>query len=121
MKNIAMNNEAQLFKLLLQTPHLLKDVFDTFSDVLFFIKDFEGRYLWANATLLSRSGLKRPQDIFGKTADDLFPASGLSTMAQDLLVVQNRLPIQNVLRMYRTANGARYWCLSSKFPMLDPI
>jgi PAS domain S-box-containing protein len=120
MENLTKNHDEQLFKFLSHNPSLLKTVFDTFSDVLFFIKDLEGRYLWANSTLLTRGGLKSPEEVFGKTADDLFPASGLSTMAQDLVLMQNRQAIQDTLRMYRTAGGARYWCLSSKFPMFDP-
>jgi PAS domain S-box-containing protein len=101
------------------TPNLLEQVFDSLPDVLFYMKDAQGRYLWANATLLQRSGLKDRPSVIGKTADQIFPASGPSTMAQDLSVIQSERPLRDQLRLYRAPRGERYWCLSSKFPLLD--
>ena len=57
--------------------------------------------------------------IVGQTADQLFPVAGSSTVAQDLEVIRSGRPIRELLRMYRTYRGDRFWCLSSKFPLLD--
>ncbi len=105
------------FKWFLQTPQLLENVFDAFPDVLFFLKDTAGRYLWANSTLIERAGLESRAQILGKTADHLFPVPGPSTLAQDVAVIRSGRQIENALRMYRASSGARYWCLSSKFPL----
>jgi AraC-like DNA-binding protein len=114
-----MSESEQPFRRITQTPRLLEHVFDAFPDVLFFIKDTAGRYLWANRVLVERSGVKQRTQIIGKKADHLFPASGPSTLAQDLLVIQRRRPIQDALRLYSVSRGVRYWCLSSKFPLYD--
>ncbi|WP_342619474.1 AraC family transcriptional regulator [Rhodoferax sp. GW822-FHT02A01] len=102
-----------------KTPGLLETIFDTFPDVLFFVKDLEGRYIWGNSVLVNRSGFKSRDGILGKTADDLFPASGQSTMTQDMQVITSKRPIEEALRMYRVLGGARYWCLSSRYPLFN--
>jgi PAS domain S-box-containing protein len=112
--------EERLLESFAKTPDLLEQIFDSLPDVLFFVKDLEGRYLWANNALVERSGLRQRSDVIGRTADQLFPASGTSTMAQDLEVVRSERPIRSLLRLYWTYKGERYWCLSSKFPMRDP-
>lgn len=118
-EGVGMPLEEHLVEWLLRTPGLFEHVFDSLPDVLFYIKDRQGRYLWVNDTLVRRSGLGDRDDVIGKTADQLFPVSGPSTMAQDLEVIRTQRPIRELLRLYRTSRGERYWCLSSKFPMLD--
>lgn len=104
---------------LVMTPNVFEQVFDSLPDVLFYIKDTQGRYLWANRTLVERSGLGERAAVIGKTADQLFPTSDAGTMAQDLEVIRTERPLRELLRLYRAAKGERYWCLSSKFPMFD--
>lgn len=97
----------------------MEELFDGLPDVLFYIKDTNGLYLWANKTLIDRSHISSRADIAGKTADQLFPAAGASTMAQDLGVIQTGRPVRESLRLYRTSKGERFWCLTSKFPLRD--
>lgn len=104
---------------LTQTPGLVEALFDGMPDALFYIKDKEGRYLWANQTLLRRAGLESLQDVVAKTADQLFPVAGASTLAQDMEVIRTGHPSLELLRVYRSHRGERHWCLSSKFPLLD--
>jgi AraC-like DNA-binding protein len=114
-----MRLEPKTMEWLARTPGLLEELFDGLPNVLFYIKDANGRYLWANKTLIERSGLGGVPDVVGKTADQLFPVTGSSTMAQDMEVIGTGHPIRELLRLYRTSKGERYWCLSSKFPLLD--
>jgi PAS domain S-box-containing protein len=107
----------EVLKQLDRQPDLLARVFDCLPDVLYYVKDAEARYLSFNQTLIERSGLQR-DDVVGKTADQLFPVSGASTNAQDLSVIESCAPILDRLRLYSTASGDRYWCLSSKFPVI---
>jgi len=114
-----MRLDKQAQEWLTRTPGLVEALFDGLPDVLFYVKDHEGRYLWANQTLIERTGLEDLEAVVGKTADQLFPVAGSSTMAQDLEVIRTGRPIRDLLRLYRTYRGDRYWCLSSKFPLLD--
>ncbi len=114
-----MQLDRQGMEWLIRTPGLVETLFDGLPDVLFYIKDREGRYLWANRTLIDRAGLEGLKAVVGRTADQLFPVTGSSTMAQDMEVIRTGRPIHEVLRLYRTYQGGRYWCLSSKFPLLN--
>lgn len=114
-----MRLEPHTLEWLAKTPGLVEALFDGLPDVLFYVKDMEGRYLWANKTLIERGGLKEISDVKGKTADQLFPVAGSNTVDQDMGVIRTRHPIEEMLRLYRTSRGERYWCLSYKYPLLD--
>ncbi len=114
-----MQLDTKAMEWLTRTPGLVETMFDGLPDVLFYIKDCNGRYLWANQTLIERAGLGGLEAVAGKTADQLFPVTGASTMAQDMEVIRTGRPIRELLRLYRTNRGERHWCLSSKFPLLD--
>jgi PAS domain-containing protein len=45
---------------------------DTLSDVVFFIKDSEARYAFANQALARRCGFKHTEELLGRTADMVF-------------------------------------------------
>ena len=109
---------VEVFRQLDRQPEMLERVFDCFPDVLYYIKDAQARYLSVNQTLINRSGLAR-DDVIGQTADQLFPVTGASTNAQDLNVIESQSPIVDRLRLYSSGSGHRYWCLSSKFPVLN--
>ena len=47
----------------------LEALFDVLPDVVFFVKDGEGRYTHANLTLVARLGFKRRQQIVRHVAD----------------------------------------------------
>src|SRR5260370_17224322 len=108
---------VEVFRQLDRTPEMLERVFDCFPDVLYYIKDAQARYLSVNQTLITRSGLLR-DDVIGKTADQLFPVTGASTNAQDLNIIETRSPIVDRLPLYSAGMGHRYWCLTSKLPLL---
>jgi PAS domain S-box-containing protein len=108
---------AQLRQLAAE-PSLLKHVFDTFTDTIFYIKDAKARYLLVNELLITRAGFSR-DEVIGKTADQLFSATGLGNDAQAFAVMEGKVPIIGRLRLYATALGKRYWCLSSLFPIID--
>lgn len=114
-----MRLERQVQEWLTRTPGLIEALFDGLPDVMFYVKDTEGRYLWANQTLVARAGLKSFANVVGRTADQLFPVAESSTVAQDLEVIRTGRPIRELLRLYRTYRGDRFWCLTSKFRLLD--
>ena len=102
-----------------RTPGLVEAMFDGFPDVMFYVKDAAGRYLRAHQTRIERARLKVRANTVGETADPLFPVAGSSTVAQDLEVIRTARLIRDSLRLYRNCRGDRFWCLSSKFPLLD--
>lgn len=110
----------------LADPHLvamkisadeLEPLFDVLPDVVFFVKDMEGRYTHANLTLVRRLGLKQRGDVIGKDVTELFPsAMGGSYAVQDRRVLNGEI-IENQLEVHIFANRAPGWCLTCKRPL----
>lgn len=99
----------------------LPTLFDDIGDVVFFIKDAEGRYLSANRTLAARCGLRHPAQMLGKTPADIFPAPlGGSYLAQDLAVMRSDAAIENQLELHLYPDRREGWCITRKLPLHDP-
>ncbi|MFB3130120.1 MAG: PAS domain-containing protein, partial [Lysobacteraceae bacterium] len=52
-------------------PADIEALFDAIPDVLFFIKDLQGRYTHVNQTMLRRLGLRARKDVIGRTAAEI--------------------------------------------------
>jgi AraC-like DNA-binding protein len=97
----------------------LEPLFDALPDVVFFVKDTQGRYTHANLTLVRRLGLKHRSDIIGKDVTELFPTTmGGSYAAQDRRVLTGEL-IENQLEVHIFNNRAPGWCLTCKRPLIS--
>jgi hypothetical protein len=59
---------------LLNSLALIAPLFNAMPNVVFFIKDVQARYLFANLTLAKRCGFKTVAPLLGKTSADVFPA-----------------------------------------------
>lgn len=116
---IFMPAEEHFLEWLSRSANLFSQVFDSLPDVLFYVKDAQGRYLWVNNTLVERSGLSDRSAVVGKMSDQLFAVPGAGTAAQEMELIRSQRPVREHLRPYRTCKGELYWCLSSKFPMRD--
>lgn len=100
-------------------PSELQAIFDALPDVVFFIKDREGRYTHLNLTLVRRLGARHREDLVGKTADQVFPSRfGGSYMAQDRRALAGET-IENQLEVHLYANRSAGWCLTFKRPLRD--
>ena len=108
-----------LFKAAGRELALVEHIFDRLPDVLFYIKDKESRYVVVNWAVVEQSGAKSKDDVCGKTADELFPVTGYSTVAQDMQVMTSGKQIIDLLRLYFSADGGKQWCLSTKYPVYD--
>lgn len=101
------------------TPQELQGLFDPLPDVVFFVKDAECRYVHVNQTLIQRLGMKRREDIIGKSVLQLYPASLASTyIVQDRRVLCGET-IENLLEVQLYADRRRGWCLTLKRPVYE--
>jgi hypothetical protein len=97
----------------------LQDIFDVLPDVVFFIKDREGRYTHVNLTLVRRLGMKSRTELIGKTALQVFPARlGGGYVVQDRRALGGEV-IENQLELHLYANRAQGWCLTFKRPLTN--
>jgi AraC-like DNA-binding protein len=95
----------------------LEILFDALPNVVFFVKDTEGRYTHANLTLVRRLGLKRRSELIGRTATEVFPAGlGGDYSAQDRRVLAGEL-IEDQLELHIFPDRRPGWCLTCKRPL----
>lgn len=100
-------------------PKQLQALLDPLPDVVFFIKDTECRYQHVNQTLIQRLGLKRREDIIGKSVLELYPPSLANTyIMQDRRVLCGDV-IENLLELQLYPNRLRGWCLTLKQPIRE--
>jgi len=99
-------------------PADLEALFDAVPDVLFFVKDREGRYTHINQTMLRRLGLKSRKDLIGKRVAEVYPIGlGGNYANQDEQVLTGEV-IDNLLELHLFANREPGWCLTCKRPLI---
>ncbi|HXA47403.1 MAG TPA: AraC family transcriptional regulator [Burkholderiaceae bacterium] len=90
-------------------------------DVVFSVKDTEGRYLVMSEACVTRCNLKNKHDAIGKTAHDLFPMTMASRYAaQDNLLFGSGKAVVDRLDMTVYNNRRPGWCLSNKQSVFSP-
>ncbi|MGV7209547.1 helix-turn-helix domain-containing protein [Oxalobacteraceae bacterium A2-2] len=103
----------------LADPFFSEALFDALPDVVFFVKDIEGRYAVVNQTLAQRCGLKHKSLLLGRTAAEVFAAPfGQSYLAQDLAVLAGQ-EIEEQLELHLYPNRDPGWCLTRKTALRD--
>lgn len=99
---------------------LLEALFDHSSDVAFFIKDREGRYVSVNLSLVNRHGLKNKQEVIGKRTTDICPGDlGRIPVEQDNRVLRTGRPLVEHLELHWARPYRPVWCLTTKMPLHD--
>lgn len=98
----------------------VEQLFDHIPDVVFFVKDLEGRYRVVNTTLVERCGADTKADLIGRTATEVFPTPlGERYLEQDRLVIRSGIPINQKLELHLYPNRYEGWCLTDKIPLVD--
>jgi AraC-like DNA-binding protein len=119
-RDLIMQESIKQLTQVLANPFFAEMLFDQLPDVVFFVKDSDGRYLMINQTLMQRCGRKRKSEILGKTAPEVFPPElGASYAAQDQYVISSGRTIENQLELHLYINQTSVWCLTYKVPLLD--
>lgn len=102
------------------TPWYVERLFDRLPDIVFSIKDRQGRYVSISETAAIRCGLRHRHEAIGRTAYDLFPRPMSDRYtAQDTLLFRTGRPIVDSLDLTVYRDGSTGWCLTTKEPLLD--
>lgn len=95
-------------------------LFDALPDVVFFVKDVQGRYVVVNQTLVQRCGLRHKDALLGRTPAEVFAQPfGQGYLAQDLAVLAGGEAIVDQLELHLYPNRAPGWCLTRKLALRD--
>ena len=97
---------------------VMEALFDDVEDIVFFVKDRQGRYVLINRTVAARCGFAAKSDVLGKTAAEVYPPPfGLEYLRQDRHVLESGKPIKDKLELQLYAQGVPGWCLTHKTPI----
>lgn len=89
------------------------------SDFVYF-KDREGRFVAVSRSELRRNGLKRDDEIIGKTGFDFFPEEEARRLKEDEdEVMRTGSPIVDKLEHTKGTDGRGSWLLVNKMPLYD--
>jgi AraC-like DNA-binding protein len=111
---------AATFAAILGRPFPAIEVFDHITDIVFFIKDREARYVAVNQTLADRCNFTDKRALIGRTASQVFaPPFGHRFEAQDRRVIAEGLSIRGRMELHIYPDGSEGWCLTWKEPLLD--
>lgn len=98
----------------------VSQLFDDLPNLVFFVKDAQARYQFANQTLVKRCGGKERATLMGLTASDVFPAIyGADYTRQDRQVIETGVAIERQLELHLYPARKPGWCLTSKVPLKD--
>ncbi|MCY2976237.1 MAG: AraC family transcriptional regulator [Planctomycetota bacterium] len=98
----------------------LEQLFDQVSDMAFFIKDADGKYVAINQSLIARHGFANKSEVLGKRPSDICSGDfGRIPSEQDNLILRTGVSIVDHLEMQWEMPGRPVWCLTTKLPLKD--
>lgn len=101
-------------------PFFAEALFDALPDVVFFVKDDQGRYVVVNQTLVQRCGQRHKAALLGRTPAEVFVHPfGQTYMAQDQAVLAGGSDIEDQLELHLYPSRDPGWCLTRKTALRD--
>jgi PAS domain S-box-containing protein len=95
-------------------------LFDHLSDVYFFVKDVDGRFMRVNRAFLGLVGAASEEDVIGARDSDFFPASLAANYTRDdREVVRSSEPMVDRAELVRYSDGSVDWFCTTKLPVFD--
>jgi AraC-like DNA-binding protein len=111
------NERPESIETLLNSVALIAPLLNAIPNVVFFIKDLQARYLFANLTLATRCGFKSVVPLLGKTSADVFPAHLGPLYTEQDHGVLNGATIEDKLELHLYSGREPGWCLTYKLPL----
>jgi PAS domain S-box-containing protein len=98
----------------------IEQIFDSFSDIVFCVKDRSGIYQSVNQAFVDRVNGNDKSELIGKSASQVFTESLASGYeSQDRTVFESGRPLMDQLERITNSDGSIGWYLASKFPVLE--
>lgn len=119
-RQAALRERDRVEEKLRQSEEMLWLVLDTIPQSIFW-KDRNSVYLGCNRKQAEVAGLRTPEDIVGKTDDDLpwTEEETKSYQLSDRRIMESNTPEYHILVTRLQADGAQTWCDVSKIPLHD--
>ena len=96
----------------------ITQLFEHISDVCFFVKDREGRFITANRFLMDKLCVESQEEITGLVDADVFPEDLVNNFQKDDLEVLNTgKSLDNRIEMVPNRDGTVEWYVTHKIPL----
>jgi AraC-like DNA-binding protein len=110
---------ARDFLALLDEPFTGEELFDAFTDLVYFLKDGRCRYMVVNQALVERCGFRDKRELIGRRADEVYPPAVGPQLPRAGRGGHPHRPARSSttsnLQIY--SSGVRGWCVTSKVPL----
>ncbi len=104
----------------LDPRHSPTQLFDYMPNVMYFVKDREGRIMTGNQAFAERCGCRSPSELFGKRDEELFPPYMAEKFRRDdELLLKNGTSLLNLIELFPTREGLPEWFITQKLPLFD--
>ena len=99
---------------------MLQNVLEQFPGVVFW-KDLNSNYLGCNQAFAIAAGLKKPEEIIGKSDFDLpwAKTEAENYRADDRQVMESGIPKLNIIEMQHQSHNKLTWFDTNKIPLTD--
>jgi PAS domain S-box-containing protein len=104
------------------TPASFDVLFDYLPDVLFFVKDRDGRFTRVSRGFVRLVGADSEANVLGACDADFFPGNLAEAYARDdQQVMSLGEAIVDKVELIRNADGEVDWCRTTKLPLFDDV
>jgi len=96
----------------------IQELFENVPDIMFWIKDTEGRFVMGNQAVIELCGCTRESEFIGKTDFDIFPKEIADHFLRDDEQVKNeKRKIINRIELIPKDTGGMDWFATNKVPV----
>ncbi|MBC2604330.1 helix-turn-helix domain-containing protein [Puniceicoccus vermicola] len=96
-----------------------RPLWDLMEDLMFWVKDVQGRFVWCNLALAESARLSR-EEVLGTLDSDLyFNELAMVYMEDDASLIRGGPPIVNKPELVMASTGVVGWNMTSKYPILS--
>lgn len=102
----------------LRYVNVIMPLINSLSNLTFFVKSTDARYLLVNDNLAKRCGMQCVKSIIGKKSEEVYHYDlGLGYSEQDEEVMCKNRAVVNRLELHSYSSGVLGWCLTTKMPV----
>ena len=113
-----LNNNISLDISALEIKQLI-EVFDLLPDTIFWVKDANSRFVYANSTFLEQVSIGRVEGVIGKTDFDISPSYLAKQYVADDQLLQQGINVTDRLELNLLNKGTVAWFSTSKRPIMS--
>lgn len=95
-------------------------LFEYLPNVMYFVKNRQGRIVTGNQAFAEHCGCRSPDDIADRRDEQLFPPYMAEKFRRDdEILLENGTPLLDLIELFPTREGLPEWFVTQKLPLFD--